>query len=257
MNVAREFDWQFCYPDGICLRGALLDDSTRGEGDAGIYIHGFRSDAAGTKAMALARHAAAQGRSWLRFDLRGHGRSDGAFGDFSISAMLADVEAVITQLRAQRRGKFYLVGSSMGAWLAVLAALRHPDRLKGLLLLAPGFNFIQRHFDTLSAADRMAWQRRGSFPFMDRYGGNSYSLAYAAVEDARKYDVLASPVALACAVTIVHGERDELVPMAPVQRFFDALSAPAKRLVGVPQGDHRLSGFEPLICAELDRMWQT
>lgn len=236
---------------GGALRGYLRDP---GSARLGIFIHGFRSDCHGTKAMALARHAARRDYAWLRFDLSGHGESDGDFGDFRLSLMLADLEAVLERF-AER--EVILIGSSMGAWLSVLAAQRRPAQLAGLLLLAPGFNFIQSYFGGLPPEVLHAWRETGWRDFPSRYGDTPFPLHFDTLADAAPFDVLSSPQHLACPVCIIHGEQDEVVPVAVSQAFMRQLHAPHQELRLVADGNHRLAGATPLICETLDRLWST
>lgn len=229
------------------LRG-YLDDRP---GPLGVFLHGFRSNADGTKATALAAHARARGRAWLRIDLSGHGRSDGEFAAFRLSHLLDDVLCV---LAAFPQRPVVLVGSSMGAWLSVLAAERCAA-VRALVLLAPGFNFIQEHFGALPADQCAHWERVGRLRFDDPYEGGAYELDHAILADAAPFDVLNRPVRLSCPVVILHGNADEQVPLSVSRRFLATLNAPEARLQVVPGGDHRLTRAVPQITAEVDRLW--
>jgi abhydrolase domain-containing protein 10 len=231
------------------LRGFLHDT---GSGPLGIFVHGFASSCDGTKSVALARHAAARGYSWLRFDLGAHGASDGAFRQFRLSAMLADLDSVLDHIAPR---PVVLVGSSMGGWLAVLAALRRPAQIRGLLLIAPAFNFIQQHFGALPAAERAAWAAAGVRAFKSDYEDKQYELDYAVLEDAAALEIKGS-LAFSCPLSIVHGEQDEAVPLAQSVDFLTRVSAPATRFHPVARGDHRLAQALPLLCQEVDALWQ-
>src|SRR5690606_9878454 len=98
-----------------------------------VWLGGFRSDMAGTKAEALGDWAAARGQGFVRFDYSGHGRSGGRFEEGTLSRWLSDTLAVLESIE----GPLVLVGSSMGGWIALLAARALPARVKGLLLIAP------------------------------------------------------------------------------------------------------------------------
>src|SRR3569833_1547562 len=95
----------------------------------------------GTKAQALADWALASGRAYLRFDYFGHGASSGAFVEGTIGRWRADALAVIDELT---QGPLVLVGSSMGGWVACLAALARPERIKALVLIAPAADFTDK-----------------------------------------------------------------------------------------------------------------
>src|SRR5262245_5857222 len=106
-----------------------------------VWLGGFKSDMAGTKAQALAEWARASGQGFVRFDYSGHGQSGGRFEDLAVSDWLADALAVIDGLT---QGPLVPVGSSMGGWIALLAARARPARVKGLLLIAPAADFTER-----------------------------------------------------------------------------------------------------------------
>lgn len=236
---------------GRDLRGYYFN---AGPGPLGVFVHGFRSDCNGSKSLALAQHAIACGYSWLRFDLSGHGASDGDFRRFRLSAMLEDLLAVLDHV-AER--KLLLVGSSMGAWLSVLAAERRPQQVRGLVLLAAGFNFIQNALADVSHDEAARWARRGERRFEDRYGGDAYTLEHAVLADAAPFDVLGVPRELACPVVLLHGDQDEVVPAAVSQAFLQTVIAPEKRLQIIPGGDHRLNAAVPIIRGAVDELWPT
>ena len=126
----------------LVIDGAAL--AWRGVPGAGpplVWLGGFHSDMTGTKARALADWAAARGRGCLRFDYFGHGESEGDFANGTISRWRADALAMIDGLT---EGPVVLVGSSMGGWLACLAALARPERVAGLVLIAPAADFTDR-----------------------------------------------------------------------------------------------------------------
>src|SRR5579859_1325590 len=112
-----------------------------GAGPTLVWLGGFRSEMAGTKAQALSDWATKTGRAFLRFDYFGHGVSSGDFRDGTITRWRADALAAIDELTD---GPLILIGSSMGGWLACLAALSRPERVKGLVLIAPAADFTER-----------------------------------------------------------------------------------------------------------------
>ena len=101
---------------------------------------GFRSDMNGTKASALAVHCRAKGQPFLRFDYFGHGASSGEFRRGTIGRWLADALAMLDRLT---EGPQILIGSSMGGWIALLAALARPERVAALIGIAPAPDFTE------------------------------------------------------------------------------------------------------------------
>src|SRR5436190_7177456 len=112
-----------------------------GEGPTLVWLGGFNSDMTGTKAQALADWAESRGQAYLRFDYFGHGASSGAFAKGTITRWREDTLAVIDALT---EGPLVLVGSSMGGWIACLAALARPQRVAGMVLIAPAADFTER-----------------------------------------------------------------------------------------------------------------
>ena len=220
-------------------------------GPVGIFVHGFRSHADGDKSRALAAHAERRGYAWVRVDLSGHGASDGDFCAFRISALRDDLLAVMAEVSRPA----VLVGSSMGAWLSVLATLARPAQVNGLVLIAPGFDFLATIFSNLSAEEQTRWQRRGCHRFQSPWEPLPYALPFEAVADARALEVLEHPLELPCPVRIVHGRRDEVVPLRVSERFLNLTAAPAKALEIVEDGDHRLHTGLSAICQAVDKIF--
>ena len=106
-------------PDGARLAWRRV----AGAGPTVVWMGGFRSDMAGTKAQALAEWASATGRAYVRFDYFGHGESEGDFAKGTITRWREDALAVLDELAP---GPVIPVGSSMGGWIACLAAMVRP-----------------------------------------------------------------------------------------------------------------------------------
>src|SRR5713226_9385264 len=98
-----------------------------------VFLGGFMSDMTGTKAEALDRFCATRGQAYLRFDYFGHGASSGAFRDATVGRWKADALAVLDELT---EGPQVLVGSSLGGWIMLLAALARPERVRALVGIA-------------------------------------------------------------------------------------------------------------------------
>ncbi len=104
-----------------------------GAGPAVVWLGGFKSDMRGTKAEALDDWARARGRAFVRFDYSGHGESGGRFEDGTISRWTREAAAVLATVD----GPKVLVGSSMGAWITLLALETLPAPPEALVLIAP------------------------------------------------------------------------------------------------------------------------
>src|SRR5262249_22677932 len=115
-----------------------------GRGPGLFWLGGFKSDMAGTKAIALDEWAAQHGRGCIGFDYSGHGESGGDFVDGTIGRWLEESVAVFAQFCS---GPQVVIGSSMGGWMALLLAREIARRgtgkaqLAGLVLIAPAPDF--------------------------------------------------------------------------------------------------------------------
>ena len=122
--------------DGVELAYARQD----GASPTVVFLPGFRSDMTGEKAAALAAFCAERDQAMVRFDYSGHGSSGGRFEDGTIGRWTDDALAVIDR---QSEGPLVLVGSSMGGWIALLAALARPQRVAALIGIAAAPDFTE------------------------------------------------------------------------------------------------------------------
>lgn len=205
------------------------------------------SDMTGTKALALEAHCRSAGRAFIRFDYAGHGQSGGSFAEGTIGGWLDDALAVID---AVAEGPQILVGSSMGGWIALLAALARPERVRGLVLIAPAPDFTEKMiWAGLSKAERETLMRDGVVYQPSEYGPEPYAISRKLIEDGRKHLLLDAPINLACPVRLLHGMLDRDVPWEYSLRIADRLVAGDVVVTLVKEGDHRLS-----TPADLDRL---
>jgi pimeloyl-ACP methyl ester carboxylesterase len=208
-----------------------------------VFLPGFRSDMEGSKAIALRDHCAATGRALLRFDYGGHGASAGRFEDGTIGQWAADAIAVLDALT---EGKQLLVGSSMGGWIALLVARARPDRVAGLIGIAPAPDFTTAlMWPAFDDAQRAEIMQRGVVHMPSQYGEPT-PITRALIEDGRHHNLLDAPIPLRCPVRILQGMRDPDVPWRHALRLVDALEGDDVRLHLIKDGDHRLSRPEDL-----------
>jgi pimeloyl-ACP methyl ester carboxylesterase len=203
-----------------------------------VWLGGFKSEMTATKASALDSWAARHGHAYVRFDYFGHGSSSGSFRDGTITRWLDDALAVLDQLTA---GPQILVGSSMGAWLALLAALSRPDRIVGLLLIAPATDFTENLlWNRLDADVRGQILQKGEWLRTSLYDRGPYPITRTLIEDGRKHLLLGGEIAMRCPVRIVQGMVDPDVPWEHAMKLVGALG-PDTHITLVKDGDHRLS----------------
>lgn len=204
-----------------------------GRGPTLVYLGGYLSEMIGTKATALDAWAAEEGRAMLRLDYAGYGESDGDFEAQSLTDRLNDVLLVIDAFTS---GPLVLVGSSMGGWIALLAALARPDRVAGLIGLAAAPDFTEWGFD---AEERAELARDGRIDHPSDQGG-TYPTMKVFWDSGQENLLLETGIAFAGPVRLIHGDADDTVPWDISVRLMAALGSDDVKLILVKGGDHRL-----------------
>jgi pimeloyl-ACP methyl ester carboxylesterase len=209
-----------------------------GEAPGVVFLGGFRSDMTGTKATYLDAWARADGRDFVRFDYFGHGQSSGDWEDATISRWRDDSLAVIDQLTD---GPQLLVGSSMGGWMALLAAMARPERVKALVLIAPAADFTEAlMWEQFPLHVRQAIEEDGVWMAPSSYG-EPYPITRKLIEDGRNWSILNDTIPVTCPIRILQGYADQDVPWTHAMRTVDALESKDVTITMTKAGDHRLS----------------
>jgi hypothetical protein len=225
--------------------------SVGGAGPAVVWLGGFRSDMTGTKAQALADWAAASGRAYVRFDYLGHGESSGDFRTKgTVTRWREDALAVLDELV---EGPTVLVGSSMGGWIACLAAMARPQRVQAMVLVAPAPDFTEKLMaPEIPPQGRAALAADGVWLRPSEYG-DPYPITRALLEDGRRWSILGSePVPIEAPVRILQGAADPDVPWRHALELAQAIKGQDVVFTLIKDGDHRLSrpqDIERLIAA--------
>ena len=213
-----------------------------------FWLGGFMSNMCGGKAIAMAALAQELGLASTRFDYAAHGQSSGDFRDQTISSWLADAVAVYQRFAD---GPQILVGSSMGAWIALLLNQYllehgHPPA-KALVLIAPGVDFTKRLLPQRFAPEDFAkLDRDGELRRESRYGDGPYIYTKKLVEDGNANSLLDAPLKTGAPVHIIHGGEDPDVPLSHAQEIYRHFLHDDARFTLVPDGDHWLSRPEDL-----------
>lgn len=218
-----------------------------------VWLSGFKSDMTGTKVTVLETWAKQQGHGFLAFDYSGHGISDGAFEDGTISAWREDALATIEQLT---NGSLVLVGSSMGGWMALLSALALKARVAGMVLIAPAPDFTQKlMWPEFTQEQQTEIMQHGRTLRPSDYG-DPYPITRALIEDGKQWALLDDRIDLTCPIRILQGMQDPDVPWAHAFLLVDALASEDVVFNLIKDGDHRLSRDQDIArliktCGEL------
>jgi pimeloyl-ACP methyl ester carboxylesterase len=220
--------------DGVELAWAALP----GRGPTVVFLPGFSSDMAGSKATALVAFCERRGQAMLRLDYSGHGESGGAFVDGTIGRWTQDALAVID---ATTEGPLLLIGSSMGGWIGLLVALALPSRVTGLVGIAAAPDFTERlMWQAMSPAEQDALRREGQLSVPSQYG-DPYVITYGLIEDGRRHLLLERPVPLTIPVRLLQGQRDDDVPWEMALTLARQIEGADVQVTLVKDGDHRLA----------------
>jgi pimeloyl-ACP methyl ester carboxylesterase len=209
-----------------------------------IFLGGFTSDMTGAKATTLERWCQGRSQAFIRFDYTGHGASSGAFADGTIGRWTHEALTVLDQLT---KGPQILVGSSMGAWIMLLAALKRPERIAGLLGLACAADFTEYLlFERLDESLRERLRRERVISLPSPYG-EPYIIAMSLIEEAAQHRLLdRTELPISCPVRLIHGMGDADVPWRTSLQVAEKLTSSDVRLILVKDGEHTLSREQDL-----------
>ena len=206
-----------------------------------IFIHGLNSDMNGGKALAVERYARKNKLNFIRFDCRGHGKSEGKFEDFTLSDWRKDLLDIIDNIA---RGPQILIGSSMGGWLMMLAAKARPQRIKGLIGLAAAPDFGKDLYKVLNKKNKKEISSKG----ITKY--NSYGFSYYLTKkffiEAEKNRVLKKPFRFSKPMVLIHGLKDNVVKEDVPKKILKKVTGKNVNIIYLKESDHRLSSLTDL-----------
>ena len=209
-----------------------------GKGPTLIWCGGLKSDMDGSKAVHLHEWAKARGQAFIRFDYFGHGQSSGNFIEGTMSRWAADIKTVRDALCD---GRIILIGSSMGGWAALLAAIANTPRVAGLVLINAAPDFTEKLTVAGWTADQIKALEDDGVVYEPSGYEEPYAYSKALIEDGRARQILDLPIPLTCPIRILQGYEDTVVPWTHSKRLIDMLTSKDVTYTLVAGGDHSLS----------------
>jgi len=207
------------------------------------------SNIEGEKPKTIFKYAKKNKIGFLALEFSGHGKSTGKFTKGNISKWSREVEIVIKKI--VKKNQFILVGSSMGAWLSLNQFKYFKEQIKGFLGIgsAPEFlqNLMWKKFTKKMKSETI---KKGIYNL--RHGDYEYPITYQLIKDGRKNKILVKKIRSQISVTMIHGGRDEVVPLNYSKRVLKIFSKAKKKLVIVKNGDHSLSSKQGLKKIEVE-----
>jgi pimeloyl-ACP methyl ester carboxylesterase len=210
-----------------------------------LWLSGYKSDMASTKATALAAFARENGYGYTGFDYSGHGLSSGRFEDGTIGAWLEEAETVFRDVTT---GPQIVVGSSMGGHIALLLLRRllrsnpaEAARISALVLIAPAWDMTEELMWKVFPKDvRDKLRATGVYLQPSEYG-EPYAITRELIDEGRNHLFARKPFDPGCPVVIVQGAQDKDVPIGHARELMGFLKGGWAEMIEIPDGEHRLS----------------
>ena len=214
-----------------------------------VFLHGFMSNIEGEKPKAIFKYAKKNKLGFLALEYSGHGKSTGKFTKGNISKWSKEVETTIKKI--VKKNEFILVGSSMGAWLSLNQFSYFKAQIKGFLGIgsAPEFlqNLMWKKF-TKKMKDEII--KKGIYNL--KHGNYEYPITHQLIKDGRKNRILNKKIRSQINVTMIHGGKDDVVPLSYSKKVLKIFSKAKKKLVIIKNGDHSLSSKQGLKRIEIE-----
>ena len=218
-----------------------------------VFLHGFMSDIEGDKPKNFLNYCKKRKLGFLAVEYSGHGKSSGKFNNSNISKWTEDVRVSINKIINKK--KFILIGSSMGSWLSLNQFKYFKNQIKGFLGIGSAPEFLERlMWKKFSDKVKKEIIQKGIYQL--KHGEYEYPITYQLIKDGRKNKVLHKKYKIKIPVTMVHGSKDEVVPVIYSRKILKIFNNAKKKILVIKNGDHSLSNKVSLkkINKELDKI---
>ena len=216
---------------------------TQKNSDYIVFLHGFMSDLEGKKPKAFLNFAKKNKLSFLALEYSGHGKSSGKFTNGNISKWSKETYILIKKI--VKKNKIILIGSSMGAWISLNQFKYFGKQIKGFLGIGSAPEFLE-HLMWKKFTKKMKFETIRNGIYNLKHGNYTYPITYQLIKDGRQNKVLDKKIKSQIRVTMVHGQKDEAVPVNFSKKLLKIFKNAKKKLVIVKNGDHSLSSSKGL-----------
>ncbi len=208
-----------------------------------IFLPGFMSDIEGKKPQTLFKFAKKNKLGFLSFEYSGHGKSSGIFTRGNISIWSNDAKKIIKKI--VKKNNIILVGSSMGAWIALNQFKYFKSQIKGFVGIGSAPEFLTRlMWSKFTKKIKRELLKTGKV--LIKSGGYEYPITLQLIKDGKKNKILHRKIKSKIDVTMIHGQKDEVVPVNFSRLVLRVFSKAKKKITIIKKGDHSLSSQRPL-----------
>ena len=208
-----------------------------------VFLHGFMSDIEGSKPKNFLRYCKSKKIGFLTFEYSGHGKSSGEFTKGNISKWTYETKKIIR--RIVRNNNFILIGSSMGSWVSLNQFKYFSKQIKGFVGIGSAPEFLERlMWKKFSKKIKKIILQKGFYQL--QHGKYEYPITRQIIIDGRKNKVLNKKNLSKIPITMIHGKKDEVVPVNFSKKILKLFPNAKKKLIIIPNGDHSLSGVKYL-----------
>ena len=218
-----------------------------------VFLHGFMSDLEGKKPKTFLNFAKRNKLGFLALEYSGHGKSFGKFTNGNISKWTLQANLLIKKI--VKKNKIFLIGSSMGAWISLNLFKNNKNKIKGFLGIGSAPEFLEGLMWN-KFSKKMKKEIKTNKIINLKHGDYEYPISLQLIKDGQKNRVFHKKINHKFNVTMVHGHKDESVPVDYSRKVLKIFKNSKKKLVIVKNGDHSLSNKKNLkiIVNELDKI---
>ncbi|XP_053763327.1 palmitoyl-protein thioesterase ABHD10, mitochondrial-like [Panthera pardus] len=203
-----------------------------------IFIPGYISNMNGTKALAIGEFCKSLGHAYIRFGSSGVGNSDGNLQECTVEKWRKDVLSVIDDLA---EGPQILVGSSLGQWLMLHAAIARPQKVIAFVGIATAVDDLVTQFNQLPVEVKKEIEMKGVWTMPSKYSEKGvFDIQYGFIKEAEHHCLLHSPIPVNCPIRLLHGMKDDIIPWHTSIQVADRVVSKDVDVILRKHSDHRM-----------------
>ena len=204
-----------------------------------MFLPGLKSSMDATKARFIDDLCCRTGRACLRMDYSGHGDSSRKFEDCSLGEWMTESTMILTKIMEARPQ--IIVGSSMGAWIALKIARDAPELVTGVVGVSSAPDFTSDLMRGMSPQDHHDLETRGQIELDSDPDYDPIILTREFLEDAKSYSIMNNRLELPMPVRLLHADDDNDVSMTLAIDLFTHARCPDITLTLMNNEGHRMS----------------